>query len=156
MDNKKRTPPKLTVGITTIVVVFAVLCLTIFAILSVSTADSEYRLAKKYSESVTAYYIADSACADIAESFRELWESGGDFKTLSVLASSLGVQCVQAEGGSAPAVISYSRDIDSTRALYVQLHIGESFDIKQWQTTQTSEWTPDDSLPVWTGDGVPD
>ena len=48
------------IGSASIVMIFAVLCLTIFAVLSFQTASHEQRLAQKTADAARAYYRADS------------------------------------------------------------------------------------------------
>ena len=47
-------------GVSSLLIIFSVLCLTVFAILSVSTASAGSRLSEKAAQSVTDYYAADS------------------------------------------------------------------------------------------------
>ncbi len=58
MKDKKRFSPPAIGGIS-LLVVFAVLCLTIFALLSLSTVRADMRLADATVESVADYYAAD-------------------------------------------------------------------------------------------------
>ena len=51
------TPPA--VGISSLLVMFAVLCLTIFALLSVSTVSADVTLGERSRDAVTNYYQAD-------------------------------------------------------------------------------------------------
>ena len=43
-------------GISSVLVIFAVLCLTVFAVLSVSTVQAQLRLADSTRRAVTGYY----------------------------------------------------------------------------------------------------
>ena len=87
MDKKQRTgSARFNIGIASIICIFAVLGLTIFAVLSVSTARAEANLAEKYADSVTDYYAADRRCSDIACRFGALWASGADAQALQALA----------------------------------------------------------------------
>ena len=47
------------VGISSLLVIFAVLCLAVFALLSVSTVQAQNRLAESSREAVLGYYRAD-------------------------------------------------------------------------------------------------
>lgn len=59
------------IGGSSLLVIFAVLCLTVFALLSVSTVMAEKRLADASAEAVTAYYRADTAAEEIFARLRD-------------------------------------------------------------------------------------
>jgi len=51
------------VGIISIFLIFAVLCLTVFATLAVSSARADLRLSEKNADYVKSYYAATAECA---------------------------------------------------------------------------------------------
>lgn len=53
------------IGSSSLLVIFAVLCLTVLALLSLSTVMAEKRLADASAEAVAAYYQADTAAEEI-------------------------------------------------------------------------------------------
>ena len=53
-------------GTVSLILMFSVLCIVIFALLTVSTAAGEHALAEKAAQTQQAYYQADSRAADIA------------------------------------------------------------------------------------------
>ena len=69
MDRKKQSAPAM-VGGSSLLTVFAVLCLTVLALLSLSTARSQKRLADAAADSVTAYYAADCRAEEILARLR--------------------------------------------------------------------------------------
>ena len=69
MDSKRRfTPPP--VGGVSLLVVFAVLCLTVFALLSLSTVQADVRLADASVRAVSEYYAADRQAQEILARLR--------------------------------------------------------------------------------------
>ena len=149
MDKKQRTgSARFNIGIASIICIFAVLGLTIFAVLSVSTARAEANLAEKYADSVTDYYAADRRCSDIACRFGALWASGADAQALQALAEELGASLTP---DGAETCVSYSVAIDDTQNLRVTLRLGEDFCIERWQTENAAEWQPDTGLNLWDG-----
>ena len=71
MDEKNRkrfSPPP--VGGISLLVVFAVLCLTIFALLSLSTVQADIRLADASVKAVADYYAADRQAQEILARLR--------------------------------------------------------------------------------------
>ena len=58
MRRRGISPPP--VGGTTLLAVFAVLCLTVFAVLGLSAVRADDRLSQKSADAVTAYYRAEA------------------------------------------------------------------------------------------------
>lgn len=137
--------PKVNIGSASIVVVFCVLCLTIFAVLSLITANSEAKLADKSAEAVSAYYAADYVCSEKACAIAEAAKLG----TAEDTAAALGAE-VCPDGNA--LLITYSEEISPTQALFVSLSVenGE-MQVLQWQACDTDVWTFDDTIEVWDG-----
>ncbi len=102
------------VGATTLFVIFAALCLTVFCLLSLSTADAKRRLAESSAQATAAYYAADCEAERIFAELRAARIPDG----------------VTAEEGRC----SYICPISDTLALHVELIRTESgWSILQWQ-----------------------
>ena len=130
--NKKslRFPP---IGGSSLLVIFAVLCLTVFALLSLSTAQAGARLSDASADAVSAYYQADCRAEEI----------------LARLRSGEVPENVTVEDG----VYSYTCPISDTQALEVSVRLEEDhYSILRWQAVSTMEWVPDDSMQVWDGE----
>ncbi len=118
------------IGSATLLTLFAVLCLTIFSLLSLMSANNEWALATRTAEANTAYYVADLEAAKILE---------------------------QLQAGEMPDGVtseffggySYSVPIDDAQILKVEL--GFDMSVTTWQVISVAEWAPDDSLDVWDG-----
>ncbi len=120
------------VGVSSLLVIFAVLCLTVFAILAVSTVEAQLRLADSTRAAVTDYYAADCRAEEI----------------LAKLRSGALPDSVTKEGD----IYSYVCPISETQQLKVRVRItGDHYTILQWQTVSTAEWDIDNKLPVWDG-----
>lgn len=131
MSKDRRFSPPAVGGIS-LLVVFAVLCLTVFALLSLTTVRADQRLADAAVQNVTEYYAAD-------------------YEAQAVLA--------QLRAGEMPEGVSRTGDIyrytcpvSSTQALEVEVQIrGTEYTVLRWQMAFTGEWNPDDSLDLWDG-----
>ena len=131
MDDKRRFSPPV-VGGSSLLVIFAVLCLTIFALLSLSGAQANDRLADAAVQAVSGYYQADCQAEAILARLR-----GGELP-----------QGVEVRDG----ICAYSCPISDTQALEVEVALTEeSYTILRWQAVSTADWQPDDSLSVWDG-----
>jgi hypothetical protein len=137
------------IGLASIVMMFVVIALTIFAALSVSTAAQEKKLADKYAASVSEYWAADAQCAEVANAFGALWEGSAGEAEIEKLAADSGAELSREDGA---LLVSYSRPIGETSALEVTLRLGDAFTIEKWRMVSTDEdWTPDNTIPVWQG-----
>lgn len=127
-------PPAL--GGASLLVIFAVLCLTVFALLSLSTVQADIRLADASTQAVIDYYEADAAAEAILARLR-----GGQVPE--------GVE--QSDGN----VYSYSLSIDAgdTQSLEVSVRIvdANNWQVLRWQAVPNGDWEYDDSLNLWDG-----
>lgn len=137
-DGIRRRP---IVGLLTLLVIFSVLCLTILAVLSYSTAKYERNLAQKNADAATAYYKADTWCTDAVNDLAAVWRDGGD---LAAAAAKYG-------GTYAGGVIRLACAVDDSRLLSVKLDAGSEFSVAAWNTVPRGEWKADESLHVWDG-----
>lgn len=112
------------VGVISVITVLLVLTLSLFAALSVATAQADLALSRKNADTVTAYYQADAQAAELYAAF-----AAGNEPTLE-------------------AVLP----ITDQQSLLLRLARTEAGDVEilAWQT-QTQELPPEDGLPVWTG-----
>lgn len=123
------SPPA--VGGSSLLVIFAVLCLTVFALLSLSSVQAERRLADAAVQSVTDYYKADLQAEAVFARLR----------------SGETVDGVQEKDG----IYEFEIPISHRQTLAVRLQRdGEHWTILLWQAV-TVEGEPDDTLDVWKG-----
>ena len=131
MSKKKQLSPPV-VGASSLLVIFAVLYLTVFALLSISTVRADGRLGDKVQSAVTGYYQADCRAEEILARLRS-----GEIP-----------EGVTVENG----IYTYACPISDTQVLAVQVTITESsYRILRWQTMSTVRWEADDRIPVWDG-----
>ena len=136
------------VGSASIVAIFAVLCLTVFAVLTLSTAVSEQRLAEKSAQAVEDYYKADLKCAQIAQGFYDAAPAGA--QAVEMHAAQTGAQ-VFAQGEA--RYVAFSQAIDAQQQLDVMLLIQDGqVRVLRWQAAFIGQWVPQDDLPVWDGE----
>ena len=79
------------VGSASIVMIFAILCLTVFSTLSFVTANHERSLAEKSALAVQQYYDADWQCEEIYEQIYQCLQENDNIERLQTL----GVEMVQ-------------------------------------------------------------
>ena len=129
-DGTKFSPPA--VGGVSLLVVFAVLCLTVFALLGLTTVQADQRLADASIQAVSDYYAADGEAQAMLARLRagelpEGVERNGEYYT-------------------------YSCPMSSTQELRVEVRVwGEEYAILRWQAVPIGEWEADDHLELWDG-----
>ena len=132
------------VGSASVVLVFAVLCLTVFSLITLVVARNDKALADSEAELASGYYKADTLAEQI---LAEILESDFIPETVS------GVEIES----------SWNMELEAEEAVYLcpisgdkSLHVritrdGDSYNILSWKMIDTDEWTIDNSLHVWDG-----
>lgn len=138
-------PPAL--GGSSLLVAFAVLALTVFALLSLSTVRADVRLADASAQAVTDYYAADCAAQEILARLRNGETVEGVEEAELVWEDYLGRPLGQAR------TCRYAVPISDTQELQVEVILyGADYEVPRWQATPVGEWEPDDHLNVWGGE----
>lgn len=127
---QSETPPA--VGGSSLLVIFVVLCLTIFAVLGLSSVQAEGRLSTASADAVYGYYAADSEAEEILAKLRQGEVPDG----------------VQKEGNR----YRYTCTVSDVQILRVEVELeGETYRIRRWQAESATEWQAEDTLQVWDG-----
>ena len=114
------------IGITSIIFIFIVLCLSVFALLSVNSARQSLASVQRSADAVTRYYAADSSA--------QIW-----------------IHQVKAEGPAGEDVLEREFPISDSQTLRVALD-GATFEILSYQVVNNEVLEIDDSLQVWQGE----
>ncbi len=143
MTGQKResfAPPA--VGGVSLLVVFAVLCLTVFALLSLSTVRADTRLGDASAQAVADYYAADCAAQEILAQIR----AGEPLPADLDLYTSIDPDRME-------WTYAYTCPISDTQALEVEvLFDGETYTILRWQAAPVGDWEFNDDLNLWDGE----
>lgn len=131
MDRAEQKVQSPMVGGSSLLVIFAVLCLTVFALLGFSTVQADRRLEQISVQAVEDYYAADTQAERILAQLRNGQTPAG----------------VQLRDG----VYSYCCRISDNQAIQVQVR-AEDWKVLRWQSVSTIHWTESDSLQVWDGE----
>lgn len=124
------------VGGSSLLVIFTVLCLTVFALLGLGTVQAGQRLTDQAADSVSAYYEADLQAEQI----------------LAQLRDGQSVDGVVWDGDCC----SYTCPVSDTQVLTVQVRLRDdgTYEILRWQTVSVTDWQADESITVWDGETV--
>ena len=156
---EKKSAPLFGIGSVTLLTVLLVLCLTIFAVLALSSAQADLRLSEKNAASVSAYYTADMQAMEMLAEAANLWSAGTAKPTVAQMESLLQpiYDEVYAADGNDGITLFADLRIQENQLLRIEatLHApgtAERWTIYTWQVSPESdnliEFEP---LPVWTG-----
>ena len=146
MTEKKRegfAPPAL--GGSSLLVVFAVLALTVFALLSLSTVRADVRLGDATEKMVSGYYAADVKAQEILAKLRTGAPLPEDVEFEATISD---------YPDHSETIFSYAVPISDTQELQVEVLVKPdgSYQVRRWQAAAVGDWTFDDSLDLWDGD----
>jgi len=131
------SPPA--VGGSALLVVFAVLCLTVFALLSLATVQADGRLSDAAAQAIQDYYAADCAAQEILARLR----NGEQPEEVTF-------------SGSGMLYAEYACPISDTQELQVEVLLRDvtdaDYEILRWQAAPIETWEFDDSLSLWDGE----
>ena len=131
MDREKKLAPP-AVGVCSLLVIFATLCLTVFALLGLSTVQAGGRLTQTTANAVAAYYEADCAAEEIFTQLRAGELPDGVTKENDIY--------------------SYICPVSQNQQLEVDLQKDASgWTVLRWQTVSIAEWETNESINVWDG-----
>lgn len=145
MTEKKResfAPPAL--GGSSLLVVFAVLALTVFALLSLSTVRADVRLGDATEAMVSGYYAADVKAQEILARLRN-----GE--------TPVEVTTHLEDSWTLLTRYTYEVPISDTQELQVEVLVDPgdgSYQVLRWQAVAVGDWEFDDSLEIWDGDPI--
>ena len=129
-EHARFAPPA--VGGASLLVAFAVLCLTVFALLSLSTVRADDRLSQASAQAVENYYAADLEAQEVLARLR---------------------------AGELPPGVGYGGDlytyecpISETQTLQVEVFLRDGvYTVLRWQAVANGDWEIDEDLHLWDG-----
>ena len=139
---KKEITYRADIGGPSLILIFIVMCLVTFGMLSLSAAKSERDLAHRNASAVTEYYLED-----VKEIKRSGIESGGYEE---VLKQELGDYYN-------PENKTVSTEIPMAHSQALSIVLSPSFDgeggvrVVKWKVIQTEDYAVDTTMPVWDG-----
>ena len=134
------------VGSASIILVFAVLCLTVFSLITFVVAGNDKVLVESESRFVLGYYEADTLAERV---LNELLKTESGITPDSILGVDIGSDYDMALGAT---VFYYSCPLSEDKELFVSIARSyDSYDILSWKMRDTGEWEMDTSLNVFMG-----
>lgn len=148
---------KINIGISSLILIFIVLCLGTFSLLSLSSAKADLSLAERSAQSVKEYYRADKEGQQWVEKtdavLLEEMKKRGDKTELSArLKERLG-ENYDPESGKVMTDIPMERG----QSLHIELILtGDEtrYQCTSWYVYDSGEYAIDQDMPVWDGAGA--
>lgn len=138
---KQEIRRKANIGSSSLILIFIVLCLVTFSVLSLGNAKREDALSSRSADSVQEYYRADAA----GEAFLQLADQAllkGDKDSLRpYLQSASGTYCTDVP-------------MHAGQALRVELALDweqKTYQVLSWKVYHQEDYEIDQSIPVWSG-----
>ena len=138
---KQELRRKANIGSSSLILIFIVLCLVTFSVLSLGNAKREDALSQRSADSVQEYYRADAE----GEKFLQLADQAllkGEKETLApYLQSDTGNYCTDVA-------------MSAGQALRVELALDwekNTYEIQSWKVYHQEDYEIDQSVPVWSG-----
>lgn len=149
-------------GLSTVLLVFVMLCLIVFAVLSLSTARTDLQMSRKIADRMTAYYEAQSRAyariktidGILTTQYNKNSESGQKFADAvwMELQQEKDLTLIRRED---EILCTFTQPIDDMQQIQVTLAIAAPvkenepcYRITGWESTQREEWKADTGLPV--------
>ena len=146
---------KVNIGAASLVLIFIVLCLATFGLLSLSSAKGDLSLAERQAEAVSAYYEADSKGQEWVRQVdavlqEEMGHSDDSSSASDSVKARLGDIYHQDEG-----MVVADIPLERGESLRIELTLvcgeGMRYQIHSWYVYDSGQYEIDNSMPVWDG-----
>lgn len=154
MQTERQRSPFITIGSSSLLVVFLVLCLVIFAVLALSSAHSDYTFSQKLAQKEQKYYEASNQGEEMLRLIDDAIFAGGGWKASEIQklqaqaeAKDLNLSLTSLEEGGLRLEIF----IDERQSLSITLALEEgssSYEILAWQTVTHRSWETKDHIEL--------
>lgn len=149
---KERKPAGIGSGYLSIMMIFVVLCLTMLAALSYSTASSENKYSEKSAEYTKSYYAADLEAKRTLAAVDGVVSGYDDYADFMLTAELDGMENIEYETVFDGIDVSWSTPINQSQSIFSRVRFsGGSFEIISWRTGSAAE-AEEKPLNVWSGE----
>ncbi len=157
---KERKMPFLGIGAASIVLVLAIVCLSVFAALTLSSAKGDYSLSQKNLDRTSAYYQASNAANEqVGVIDEKLWKLYRKSKGKKDYMKKVRRSFAKMKGisyNTKKKTIEFQESISEKQQLSIILKIDypkkkddPCYEVIKWKKEAVGTWKKDDSLPVY-------
>lgn len=147
---------KVNIGAASLVLIFIVLCLATFGLLSLSSAKGDLSLAERQARAVTGYYEADQKGQEWVRQVdavlqEEMGRSEDSSSASDSVKARLGDMYRQDQG-----IVATDIPMDQGQSLRIELELvcgeGVRYHVRSWYVYDSGQYEIDNAMPVWGGD----
>lgn len=155
---KERKEIKVTnIGSSMLLIIFLILCLLMFATLSLSAARSNALASRQNAARQTLHYGASNASQEILALLPEILKQPENDRMASTSAGDIPIHTAVSDNGH--TTLAWQISFTDGQALAVALDIADTdncadFTVTQWQTVSTTDWTGTQTIPVMNPEGA--
>lgn len=146
MDSKKKFPIS-NIGTASLLMIFIVLCMVIFALLSFTEANRDYKYSQAMAQHNSQYYEASNIAYEQIAEIDNALADGRDFRIID------GVAVTKVFDPKHPNYYTFSVSMNESQAIQVVLDLTKkgSAQVKSFAEVQSGQWQGDTSLNVFDG-----
>ena len=146
---------KINIGLTSLILIFIILCLATFSLLSLSSARGDQSLAVS---AVTEYYRADAEGEKWLKQAdailqKEMTKKAMDQEEIQALAKKMALE-LGCDADEETDFVSTDISMDRGQALHIDLALtGDEnrYEVRSWYVYDSGNYEIDDFMPVWDG-----
>ena len=147
MKRDKETSSFVNIGSSSLLIIFLILCLATFAILSLSSAKSDYTSSQRLAQHKTEYYEASAEAETVLAEIDNALASG---IPASDIPENVNGILIETDGHK----ISYEVPMSEKQAIHVVLRLTDPakhenyYEVEAWQVISTSTWESSQSIEL--------
>ena len=152
---RKKPYPPINIGTSFMLIIFIVLCLVVFSVLSLSSTWKDYQYSKENSLRTQEYYDASNQAEEKLASIDSiLVDSSSTAICIQKLKQLDGITVSEIDSDTTESslLIEFQIPINDTENLYVALsnkpYANQNYTILSWSQKSTTEWSGHQKLPV--------
>lgn len=153
MGSKHRDRPFTGIGVSTLVIVFVVLAITVFILFTLFTVRQDLAGARKNADAHTAYYSADVI---VTEKLAKLNSAVTDDAVSDIEAYATELGFTAKLTGRGEYTFSITQNIDKNSSILCTAVLkGGELSVTAYETINKNSYVNEDSLPIWDGETIP-
>ena len=166
MNTRSKRPQRapVSVGVTSLVLVFVMLCLIAFAVLSLVSAQANLRLSRKSAERTTAWYAAENAANDVLIALQPILAANADAPDAESYFAAVRAAVPDELGVtfSDDGHLAWQVPVEEAQSLQVEVELlyplpeeGPGWRVLRWQTVPQYDWQAEQPLELMRPGDVP-
>lgn len=165
MNKNQKKEPFINIGASSLLIIFLILSLVTFAVLTLSAAQSDYRFSQKLADRKHAYYAASNEASEVLkyidDTLYDAYQTSDSANYLTVIENKLTALstaknlALELDFSADKAIVSYQLAMNDRQNLAVELRLTESpqsgdsfYHITKWTTVPSGTWNGDNSLKL--------